>query len=145
MLCDMLRTVLDTSVLTSAMRSSLGASYAVLQMVQHGQIDALVTPALFLEYEAVLTRGEQLAVSGLTVNDISRFLDAFAGFCSPVEIHFSWRPQLNDSSDEMVLEAAVNGHADALITFNTAHFAVAAPRFNLPLWLPKQLLMEARQ
>ena len=145
MLYDMLRIVLDTSVLTSAMRSSLGASYAVLQKIQHGQIDVLVTPALFLEYEAVLTRDEQLASSGLTINDISRFLDAFAGFCRPVEIHFSWRPQLNDSSDEMVLEAAINGHADALITFNTAHFAVAAPRFNLPLWLPKQLLMEAHQ
>jgi len=103
MLCDMLKIVLDTSVLTSAMRSSLGASYAVLQMIQHGQIDALVTPALFLEYEAVLTRGEQLAVSGLTTSDISRFLDAFAGFCSPVEIHFSWRPQLNDSNDEIDL------------------------------------------
>ena len=62
-----------------------------------------------------------------------------------VDIHFHWRPQLNDPNDEMVLEAAVNGHADALITFNMAHFAVAAPRFNPPLWLPKQLLMEVRQ
>ena len=113
------------------MRSSLGASYAVLQKIQHGQIDALVTPALFLEYEAVLTRGEQLAVSGLTANDISRFLDAFAGFCSPVEIHFSWRPQLNDAGDEMVLEAAVNGHADALITFNTGFYAQNREIFNL--------------
>lgn len=72
MLCNMLRIVLDTSVLTSAMRSSLGASYAVLQKIQHGQIDALVTPALFLEYEAVLTRGEQLAVSGLTVGSLEK-------------------------------------------------------------------------
>lgn len=117
----------------------------VLRLIGLRQIGVLVTPALFLEYEAVLTRPEQLAVSGLTINEVIRFLDAFSGFCSPVEIHFHWRPQLNDPNDEMVLETAVNGHADALITFNTAHFAVAASRFNLPLWLPKQLLMEVRQ
>ncbi|OCX75013.1 putative toxin-antitoxin system toxin component, PIN family [Acidithiobacillus thiooxidans] len=141
----MLKIVLDTSVLTSALRSNLGASYAVLRLVGSGKIAVLATPALFMEYEAVLTRPEQLAVSKLTIQEIGRFLDAFAGLCSPVDIHFYWRPQLNDPNDEMVLEAAVNGHADALITFNMARFAVAAPRFNLPLWLPKQLLMEVRQ
>lgn len=140
----MLEIVLDTSVLTSALRSNLGASHAVLRLVGSRQITVLATPALFMEYEAVLTRPEHVAASGLTTQEIIRFLDAFAGLCKPVDIHFQWRPQLNDPNDEMVLEAAVNGHADALVTFNTAHFAVAAARFNLPLWLPKQVLMEVR-
>jgi predicted nucleic acid-binding protein len=62
----MLKIVLDTSVLTSALRSNLGASHAVLRLVGLEQITVLATPALFMEYEAVLTRPEQLAVSKLT-------------------------------------------------------------------------------
>ncbi len=138
----MKKVVLDTSVLTSSLRSRLGASYAVLRLVQAGQVIPLVTPALFLEYEAVLTRQKHLIASGFTIEEMVTFLDAFAGFCCPVEIHFFWRPQLNDANDEMVLEAAVNGRADALVTFNTVHFATAAPRFHLPIWLPQQLLQE---
>ena len=32
----------------------------------------------------------------------------------PVRIHYLWRPQLRDPEDEMVLETAVNGRADAI-------------------------------
>jgi hypothetical protein len=32
--------------------------------------------------------------------------------------HFLWLPQLRDAGDEMVLEAAVNGRADAQVSFN---------------------------
>ena len=104
----------------------------------------MVTTALFLEYEAVLTRQEHLTASGFTAREMVAFLDAFAGFCYPVEVHFSWRPQLRDANDEMVLEAAVNGRADALVTFNTVHFTAAAARFHLPIWLPQRLLQEIR-
>ena len=40
----------------------------------------------------------------------------------PVETHFMWRPQLRDPADELVLEAAVNGRAEALVTFNRRDF-----------------------
>lgn len=40
----------------------------------------------------------------------------------------------------MVLEAAVNGQADALVTHNLADFASAAPRFGLTLLRPGELL-----
>lgn len=93
----------------------------------------------------MLKRDEQRDVSGLSIQEINQLLDALASTCIPVEIHFQWRPQLNDPNDEMVLDAAVNGNADALVTFNIAHFATAAKRFSLPLWLPKQVLMEVYQ
>ncbi|TSE24953.1 hypothetical protein Taqua_01261 [Tepidimonas aquatica] len=53
---------------------------------------------------------------------------------------YLWRPQLPDPSDEMVLETALNGHADALATHNVADFAAAAKRFALPLLTPRQLV-----
>lgn len=40
----------------------------------------------------------------------------------------------------MVLDAAVNGRADALVTHNLADCAQAAPRFGLALPRPGELL-----
>ena len=54
----------------------------------------------------------------------------------PVKTHFLWRPQLRDPGDEMVLEAAVNGRADALVTFNLRDFGSAPSRFGVELLLP---------
>ena len=81
----------------------------------------LATPPLFLEYEAVLKRPEQLAASGLSPADVDAALDALAALIEPVEAHLSWRPQLDDPDDEMVLEAAINGRADALVTYSATH------------------------
>ena len=110
----------------------------------HGRLTPLVTPALFLEYEAVLKRPEQSLAHGLGLNDIDRFLAAFASASEPVEVNFQWRPQLSDPNDEMVLEAAVNGRADALITHNVRDFAKGAARFGLLSLRPGELLKELR-
>ncbi|MFI3197663.1 MAG: PIN domain-containing protein [Methylococcaceae bacterium] len=62
-----------------------------------------------LEYETVLKRPEQLAVSGRTEATTDAFLDALSLFIEPVHLHYLWRPQLRDPADEMVLETALNG------------------------------------
>ena len=53
---------------------------------------------------------------------------------------FQWRPQLRDPSDEMVLEAAINGRADALVTFNTRDFGEAPQRFGILVSSPLEAL-----
>jgi predicted nucleic acid-binding protein len=63
----------------------------------------------------------------------------------PVEVRFAWRPQLPDPDDEMVLDAAVNGRADALVTHNLADFASAASRFGLVLLTPSELLQRMKR
>lgn len=63
----------------------------------------------------------------------------------PVEVRFLWRPQLSDANDEMVLEAAVNGQADALVTHNLAYFRVAGSRFDLAIMPPAELLRKVTQ
>lgn len=143
-LYDMYRVVLDTDIIVTALRSATGGSNAVLREAAHGRITPLVTPALFLEYEAVLKRPEQRLVHGLGLRDIDRFLSALAAACEAVEVSFQWRPQLSDANDEMVLEAAVNGQADALITHNVRDFAKGAERFGLRVLRPGELLKELR-
>ncbi len=114
--------MLDTSVLVAALRSRTGASNLILRRVAQGDLRPVVTTPLWLEYEAVLTRPEHQLVHGLAPAEIRRFLGAFASASEAVEVHFRWRPTLPDPSDEMVLEAAVNGRSPLLITHNPRDF-----------------------
>jgi len=136
------RVVLDTSVIVAGLRSRLGASNALLTRVAGKRLVPLVTTALFLEYEEVLLRPEQRLATGMREADIAGFLAAFASAAEPIEVHFQWRPQLPDPDDEMVLEAAVNGRADALITHNIDDFAPVARTFSIPVLTPGKLLKE---
>jgi len=138
------RLVFDTDVIVTALRSASGGSNAVLREVVHGRITLLATPALFLEYEAVLKRPEQRLVHELGLQGIDRFLAALASACEAVDVSFQWRPQLTDPNDEMVLEAAINGRADALITHNVRDFARGAERFGIRVLRPGELLKELR-
>lgn len=138
----MYRVVLDTSVVVAAFRSRRGASNLLLERVARGLIRPLVTTALFLEYEDVLLRPEHRLVTGMSEKDVERVLAALASAAEPVEVHFRWRPQLRDPTDELVLEAAVNGRANALVTHNVRHFAPAAGRFQLQVLTPQQCLQE---
>ena len=63
----------------------------------------------------------------------------------PVETHFLWRPQLRDPNDEMVLEVAVNGQADALVTFNLKDYGAAPGRFGVDLLLPRKAIERIRR
>lgn len=92
-----------------------------------------------LEYEAVLTRPEHLSASARTLATTDAFLDALALCMEPVHLHYLWRPQLRDPADEMALETALNGQADALISLNVRDFSPAT-RFNLSVLTPGEFL-----
>ncbi|EUB96891.1 protein of unknown function DUF132 [Rhizobium sp. CF080] len=140
----MKRVVLDANVLAAGYRSHNGASFAILQAIGFLQIRPLVTVALFLEYEAVLKRTEHMDAHGMELTDIDRALAGFLTLAEPVDVHYQWRPQLSDAKDEMVLEAALNGHADALITHNVRDFVQAKKPFGLRILKPGELLKELR-
>ena len=136
--------MLDTSVVVAALRTRLGAGNAVLRLVARRRVVALATPPLFLEYEDVLKRPEHQLVHGLAPEAIDEFLAELASLIEPVEVHFQWRPQSRDPNDEMVLEAAINGQADALVTYNIADFAEAGERFRVSVLRPGDLLKKVK-
>lgn len=131
-------------MIVSALRSARGASNALLVLVAEKALRPLATTALFLEYEAVLLRAEQRLATGMSEAEVGGFLAAFASAAEAVEVHFQWRPQLADPADELVLEAAINGGADALVTHNVADFSAAAARFGLRVVTPGELLKELK-
>lgn len=85
-----------------------------------------------------MTRPEHLKASGLPIDDVNVLLDAVAAVAEPVRLAFLWRPVARDQDDDMVLEAAVNGQADAIVTFNTRDFSEAAVRFGIDVLVPGQ-------
>ncbi len=130
---------MDTDVVVAAMRSPGGASAEILRLIRGGRAVAVAGVALALEYESVCRRSEHQLASGLTTGEIATFVDAVIAMAEPVRTHFLWRPQLRDPNDEMVFEAAINGRAEILVTFNTRDYAEAA-RFGIDVLLPRDTL-----
>lgn len=93
-----------------------------------------------IEYEAVLTRPTHLTASGLTAGEVDVLLDAVAAVADPVRLAFLWRPALADPDDDLVLEAAVNGRADGLVTFNTRDFGDEPARFGIRTLSPGEAI-----
>jgi predicted nucleic acid-binding protein len=98
-----------------------------------------------MEYEAVCRRSEHRMEAGLSVRQVEIFLDAIVAMAEPVRTHFLWRPQLHDPNDEMVLEAAVNGRADVLVTFNVRDYGAAATQFGVAVLLPREAIARIKQ
>jgi putative PIN family toxin of toxin-antitoxin system len=136
----MKRCSLDTNVLVAGLASSSGASFALLQWVAAAKLEIAASTAVWLEYEAVLKREEIRALHGFSAAQIDAFLTALAVWVQPITLHYLWRPQLRDPGDEMVLEAAVNGRVDAIVTHNIRDFMSVAPRFGVQVLSPAQTL-----
>jgi putative PIN family toxin of toxin-antitoxin system len=123
-----MRVVLDTGVVLSGLASPAGASRLMLIAAWEGAIVPLASVAIMLEYEAVLKRPEHLLRMRLETDDIDRLLDNWAALVEPVVPYFSYRPSIRDPNDEMFVETAINGRAEALITFNVGDYEISDDR-----------------
>ena len=135
-----MRVVLDTDVVIAAFRSKTGASRALLDYALQRKITMVVSVPLLFEYEAILKRSRQQEVHGLTDEELERALQLITKTCDKQPPHFLWRPQLQDVADEMVLETAINGRVDMLVSFNQRHLNAAAAKFGLRCELPATCL-----
>jgi hypothetical protein len=109
------------------------------------RVTLLANVALVLEYEAECPRDDHLQAAGLDAAAALGFVDALAALAEPVDSHFVWRPQLRDPSDEMVLEAAVTGRAEGIVSFNLRDFGPAPTHFGVAVWLPRDALRKVNR
>lgn len=140
-----MRFVVDTDVIIAALRSPAGASAALLRAIRRERGVMLLSVPPLIEYEATCQRAEHRLASGLSETEIETFLDGLVFLAEPVETHYRWRPQLRDAGDEMVLEAAVNGRAQAIVTFNRRDYGQAPENFGIEVLSPSEALMRTQQ
>ena len=132
--------VLDTDVVVAALRSPTGASAALPLAALDRRVTLVANVPLVIEYEAVCGLAEHQQAAGVSAADAQVFLDGLTALIEPVETHFLWRPRLRDPADEMVLEAAVNGRADVLVTFNLRDYGSIPLQFGIEVLRPSDAL-----
>jgi putative PIN family toxin of toxin-antitoxin system len=141
----MFRVVLDTDVVTSTFISPDGASRQLVLDALDGRFSLLLSTPLLMEYESVLRRTKHLSRARATDAEVAEILDALAGLCVPVVFDYNWRPSGAHADDELVVETAVNGHADAVATFNVKDMGAAAATFGFQVLRPGLLLRRMRR
>ena len=140
-----MRVVLDTSVVIAALRSSAGAAAEVVRLALLQELSILMDYKLACEYRSVALCAEHLSASGKTREETELILDTVEAVAEPVMVLIRHRPFSADADDDMVLDVAINGHADAIVSNNTKHFREPAKRFRLDLLRPAELLSEFRK
>lgn len=131
------RVDLDTNVLVAGLRSRRGASFQVLTALEQGRFEMVISAALVLEYEAALLKHQPDTV--FSRKELTAFVDSLCAVAQHQEIFYLWRPMLRDPSDDMVLEVAVAGGCDSIVTFNERDFR-AADRFGIAILAPAAFL-----
>jgi putative PIN family toxin of toxin-antitoxin system len=131
--------VIDTNVFVAGLRSRDGASRAVLRAALLGEVEPLFGNALWLEYRDLLNR----PVWGTATTPVEReqVLAALAKCGRWITIYFGWRPNLPDEADNHLIELAIAGGAEAIITHNLRDVGRGELRFGgLTILTPAQFL-----
>lgn len=136
-----MRIVLDTAALIAALRSKVGAARETIRLILQGQLTILMDYKLACEYRDVALRPEHLTESGLSEEEAEKFILTLEALAECVEIFERYRPLSSDPNDDMVLDVAINGHADVIVTNNVKHFYVLAKNFGIQVLTPRDLLI----
>jgi len=133
-----MKIVIDTNVLVASLRSRRGASFKLVSFLPSDKFSIAISVPLVFEYEDTLKRLES---SAITEQDIGNLVDFLCEIGHHQVIFFLWRPFLPDPSDDYVLEVAVAGGCDAIVTYNKRDFK-GIEQFGLRVLDPRELLSE---
>ena len=138
----MINVVIDTNIFIGACLSK-GAANQVIAACLRGHLQPLMGAALFTEYEDVLSRENLFKDCRLNMKERNELLDIFFSRCLWTRIYYTWRPNLPDEADNHLVELAVAGGAEYIVTRNLRDIARMELRFsNLRIATPETLLLE---
>ena len=112
-----MRVVIDTNVFVGACLGT-GAANQTVAACLRGHCKPLMGAALFTEYEAVMGRSELFPRCRLNPQERSDLFDIFLAVCEWTRVYYIWRPNLPDEADNHLIELAVAGGADLVVTRN---------------------------
>ncbi|MDA1143229.1 MAG: PIN domain-containing protein [Planctomycetota bacterium] len=136
------RIVVDTNVLVGALLSGAqGDNREVLRRCFRDAAQPLIGTTLFYEYEELFDRPEPLANSPLSYTERQRLFSAFLSVCEWVKVYYLWRPNLPDEGDNHLVELAVAGGAEVIVTNNVRDCRRGELRFpQLRILTPSEFL-----
>jgi len=135
------KVVIDTSVMISALIGKRGASREVIKRCLTGDYLPLMSNPLFQEYEDVSSRKRVKETCPLSGKEIRDLLNAFYSVCSWVPIYYLWRPNLKDEDDNFLIELALAGNSQKIVTNNVKDIETAELKFeDLRILTPQQIL-----
>ena len=126
-------------MLYAGLYSSKGASFKILQAIEQGKLNIVLSTTFLFEYEDILKR-HQLD-SGLSNGEIEKVLDYFCMKSEHEKIYFLSRPYLPDPKDDHLLELAIASGTKLIVTHNMKDFK-GAKEFGIRSITPKAILEE---
>ena len=124
-----MRIVVDTNVLLAAVLGT-GSASAVIASCLNGKCVPLLGNALFREYEDVFGRTALFGKSRLEAHEREELLDIFFACCEWTRVYYLWRPNLKDEADNHLVELAVAGGANFIVTRNLRDLQSAELKFG---------------
>lgn len=86
-----------------------------------GDVTILMDYKIASEYRDVALRPEHLAASRQTSRKILTLREALEDLAEPIHVSVKPRPLSSDPNDDMILDVAINGRADVVVTQNAKH------------------------
>lgn len=139
----MAQLVIDTDVFIAALLSRNDSSLAreVIRRCLQGYYQPLFGVALFTEYETLLSRDKLFTGCRLGKKERETIFSALLKQAKWIEIYFAWRPNLQDEGGNHLIELAVAGGAQAIVSRNTRDLKNAELLFpDARILNPKQCL-----
>ena len=137
-----MKAVIDTNIFLGACLGT-GNAGKVIAACLDGHCVPLMGAALLAEYEDVLGRKALFAKCRLTAAERESLLDIYLSKCEWVRVYYTWRPNLPDEADNHLVELAVAGGADAIVTRNLRDLTRMELRFpSLRILSPDIFLKE---
>jgi uncharacterized protein len=137
--------VVDTNVFVSAVMGANGASRQIIRLCLKAELRPLMGNALFSEFQDVCGRDALFESRLISPEDRMDLLDAFFASCTWTPIYYLWRPNLRDEADNHVMELAVAGNAETIISANKKDFRGSELSFPaIRILNPAESLLEGR-
>ena len=136
------RIVIDTNVLVGALiGQERSANRKLLELCLKGEYQPLISYTLFSEYEDLTNRPSILKLCKRSPEEIDILFDGLLSVCELVKIYYLWRPNLIDEDDNHLVELAIAGNAEILVTHNIKDFQQSQLKFpQLQIKQPQEII-----
>ncbi len=117
-----MRVVVDTNIIIAGLYSRRGASFRIIEAALREQLEYAISPLVALEYIGKIEDKVQDGLLDLPVEYYLKIVNALIQNGIQIQRPILNRPTLPDNSDDKILECAIAGQCNTIITFNRRDF-----------------------